>query len=1009
VIYRLLGELEIGPDDHLLDLPSGPTLIILAALLVNANRQISKPDLIRVAWGEDGVQEAQLHKRVMAVRDLLAAIDRRDALKTHPRFGYELRVAEDDVDALLFRRLVREAGEAGEAGRGADESGLLRKALRLWRGPHPLSNVPGEALRMETVALEQRHKRAAARLFELELGRGRHAEILDELMTVAAFYPADRRLCEQLMAAASRSGHPAEAMSTYERYRDALAEETGADPDPLLRNWYFAIARGDDAGIAAAEAALAGRVAGPVRVAAAIPRQLPRPVELVGRGDLVAEVSWLLTREPQAAVPLVVISGPGGIGKTALALRAAHESSGHYPDGQLFAELRDTGGDPVDTGEVLAQFLRAFGVARVPETKAERLADYRTMLASRRVLVVLDDAADGTVAAELLPAHPGCGVLITAHQRLPDIGGAHHVAPLEPLDQVDATELFLRVVSEAGISIDDDLEAIDQVVTLCSGLPLALRIAGALRVHDHPRPTRELAERLARQGPEGLTHGQLSVARSIGAGFERLDAAAGRLFLGLGLLPMPEFALWTAAALLDEAPADAVAAISQLTASFMIDPVESGLRYRFHDLTREYAGRRAATDYPGDRDAVPGRVYRALLTLARRAHAALYGGDFEIVHSGVPDWDAPPDVLAAVAAAPLDWFEAERLNIRAAVEHCAALGLTGICWDLAVSAHEFYTIRSYFDDWNTTHTVALRACQKAHDRLGEGILLTYLNQPALVVSRRQAGPPRAADLRRAVDLLTECGNRHGQAIALRTLGNALLRQGHLAQPLELFTAALGHYEASGDTVGQWLTLRYIGQARLYLGQYREARRTLGEAETLAGEQGSERLIAQSRYWIGQTCLAEGDLDGAAAAFGAVLEGYGDDAGTGHAYALHGLGNVARLRGAWSLAGQHFSAAADLARSGADSVLHGRVWLSIAALRAAEGRPGDQVAALERAAAALAGCGADYLEAQALTALAAASADRGDTDAATAARQRAEQLYLAAGLSDEDRSHHRPDL
>ncbi len=193
MIYRLLGELEIGEGSRLLHLPGGPTLIVLAALLVNANRRMSKTELIRAAWGSDDVEEAQLYKRVKAVRDLLAEMGHGDDLKTHPRFGYELRVAEDDVDALLFQRLVLEADEAGAEQRTEDEIGHLRQALRLWRGPHPLSNVPSDAFRQEVVALEQRHKRAAVRLFDLELARGQHERILGELMPIARRYPADRR------------------------------------------------------------------------------------------------------------------------------------------------------------------------------------------------------------------------------------------------------------------------------------------------------------------------------------------------------------------------------------------------------------------------------------------------------------------------------------------------------------------------------------------------------------------------------------------------------------------------------------------------------------------------------------------------------------------------------------------------------------------------------------------------------------------------------------------------
>ena len=919
-----------------------------------------------------------------------------------------MRVAEDDVDALVFQRLVLTAHKAESERRTEDEIGYLRRALRLWRASHPLSNVPSDAFRQETLALEQRHKRAAVRLFELELARGNHERILDELILITGFYPSDQRLCQQLMVAEYRCGHLTDVARAYERYQEMLAEETGSGPDPLLRTLHFAIARGDEEAIAAAESAIskrAGPRAGPVIT---VPRQLPRPTDLVGRDELIAEASWLLRREPGRMAPVVVISGPGGIGKTALALRAAHESSDRYPDGQLYMELRGTTGGAVDTGEVLAQFLRAFGVPQVPETKAERLAAYRSLLADRRVLVVLDDAADGAQVSDLVSANPGCAALVTARQRLPEISGAHHVAPLEPLDRADATELFLRVVRGAGIDLEDNLDAVDRVVVLCGGLPLALRIAGALRVHDHPRPTAELANRLAAQGPEAFAYGELNVARTIGAGFERLDTGARQLFLGLGLLPLTGFGLWTGAALLDGADEDAATALSQLAASFMIESVESELRYRFHDLTREYARRRALAECASDRDAIPARAYRALLTLARRAHARLYGGDFEVVHSAVSDWEAPPAVLAEVDASPLDWFEKERLNLRAAVEHCATLGLTEVCWDLAVSAHEFYTIRGYFDDWYATHIVALDACQKAGDLRGEGIVLACLNQPALVASRRASGASGLADLQRAAELLAEHGDRHGQAIALRTLANALRRRGHLTRPLALFNDALARYAASGDTVGWWQTQRFIGQTHLDLGNYDDARRVLEEAGAVAGELGGGRLLAQTRYWLGQACLATDDLDGAQASFDAVFAVYRDDVGVGQAYALHGMGDVARRRGEYRVAERHLTMAAGLARDGADAVLEGRVWLSIGALHHAQGQPDEQLMALERAVALFAGCGAAYLEARALAALARARADRGDAAAADAAWNRVERLYSAADVPDEDRIHRRPD-
>ncbi len=1005
MIYRLLGELEIGEGGRLLHLPGGPTLIMLAALLVNANRRMSKTELIRAAWGTDDVEEAQLYKRVKAVRDLLAEMGHGDHLKTHPRFGYELRVATEDVDALEFQRLVLAADEAGAEQRTEDEAAQLRRALRLWRGPHPLSNVPSDAFRQEIIALEQRHKRAAVRLFDVELARGQHERVLGELMLIARRYPADQRLCEQLMLAEYRCGHLADVAAGYERYAEALAEETGAEPDPLLRALHFAVARGDASAIAAAETALAERTRTPSRPVAAVPQQLPPAAALVGRDDLTAEVSWLLRRESRPVSPVVVISGAAGIGKTALALRAAHFCADRYPDGQLYLELRRSATDPaasVGTGEALAQFLRALGVPRVPDTTAERLATYRTWLASRRVLIVLDDASDGVQVGELVPAGSGCAVLVTARQRLPELAGAHHVAPLEPLDRAAATALFLRVVADAGLVLEEDPAGVNRVVELCGGLPLALRIAGALRVHNHPRPTAELAARLARQGPAAFAYGELNVARAIGAGFERLDDGARRLFLALGLLPLAGFGLWTAAAILDP-DADAVMPLSQLAASFMIESDQSALRYRFHDLTREYARRRAIAAYPGDRDVIPGQVYRALLTLVRRAHARLYGGDFEVVHSDIPDWDAPPEALAEVDADPLGWFDQERANIRAAVEHCAELGLTGICWDLAVSSHEFYTLREYFDDWYATHAVALAACRRAGDRHGEAIVLTCRNQPALVASRRADGAAGGlAELEQAVGLLAENRDQHGQAIARRTLANALRRQGHLTRPLALFTAALAGYTASGDIVGRWLTLRFIGHAYLDRGDHEAALAMLEQAQVVADELGGGRLIAQTRYWIGQVCLAMGDTDGAQAAFDVVSDVFYQAGGVGRAYAMHGMGEVAWRRGAYSAAESFLAEALSLVGDGTDAVLESRVWLSVAGLHQVQGQAGAQEAALRQAAAVSAGCGAAYLEVRAQAGLARVLAERGDQTAARQARSRIEALYETAGVPAEDR-------
>lgn len=1006
MIYALLGELEFRHEGRPLALPTGHTLTLFTALLLNANRQVSKEDLLRAVWGDTSAGVAQLHKHAGLLRAMLAKIGRRDDIVTRHGFGYELRVAETDMDLLMFERLVRTAEKAQEERRVDDEVRDLRRALRLWRGHQPLSNVAHAPFDNDVLQLKQRRKRSAVRLFTLELARGKHEEVVDGLLPMAAHDPTDHRLHELLIIALYRSGHAMDATHAYERHQAALADKTGGTPDAALRALHYAIARGEDTAVTARENAIIeraglGGIAGGRPAAATVPRQLPPdPSDLVGRDDLVAEATWLLGREPQFAAPVVIVTGPGGIGKTAFALRVAHLSSGHYPDGQLYAELRDAAGQPVDTSEVLAQFLRALQVPSVPDSKAERLSEFRTLLSDRRVLVVLDDAGDGAQVRDLIPAHPGCGVLVTSQQRLPELPGVHHVPPLEPLPSDKAVELFLGVVRGAGIDLGREMAAVEQVVALCDGLPLALRIAGAIRVRDHPRPTAELAHRLARQGAEGFVFHDLNVTRTIGAGFDRLDENARQLFLGLGLARLPRIALWTAAALQGDND-EPGAALSALASSSMLDVLAGDVRYRLHELTRDYALRRALSAYPdaGDRLARRGRVYQALLTLTRRAHAALYGGGFEVVHSDVPDWDAPDEACAEVDVAPLAWFEKERLNIRAAVDHCAELGLTDICWDLAVSAHEFYTIGDYFDDWYATHVVALSACRDAANRRGEGVLIACLGQPVLVASRRADALPDVAELRRAVDLLTECGDLHGQAIALRTLANALRRRGHLTEPLALFTTALGLYEKSGDLVGSWQAMRFIGQTYLDLGRHDEALTALRGAREAARGLGDDRLLAQTSYWLGQTCLAAGDLREAEDAFTAMLDVYTEPGGVGHAYAMQGRAEVASRSGRLTEAERYLAQASGGCVT--DALLAGRVRVSAAALRADRGDHVGQAEELNAAIAAFAGCGAVHLEAAALHTLGVTLAGL-DERGSAAAFARIEELYAATDVPDFDR-------
>ncbi len=1000
MIFRILGDLQVGPQDRLYELPRGTTTLrLFAALLIHANKRMSKSELLRAGWGNGVVGEAQLPKHVGFLRTFLDQSGHGDSLKTHQKFGYELRVADDDLDMLVFQRLIRMA-ERPNLEHGVDEEvDLLRRALALWRGPHVMANLQREWFKTDAERLEQRRMRAAVRLFELELERGNHELILADVAMLASYYPADGRLCEQLMRAQHRCGHSAQALESFDRHREALADLTGGGPDAQLWKLVSRIGQGEES-----------PAARPGRTAHATPRQLPRNVELIGRGHLVAELCWLLTK-PDRTVPVVVISGPGGIGKTALAIRVAHRASESYPDGQLYVELGGTYPPLGDTAEVLGQFLRGLGVSEVPETKAERLSMYRTLMAGRQVLVVLDDARDEAQIRDLIPGSDSCGVLITARTKLPDISGVHHTPPLERLGHRESVELFRQVVRGAGIEPQpEEQAAIERVVALCSGLPLALRIAGALRVRDHPRPASELAERLRRQGQEALAYGGTSVARSIGAGFDRLSEPARRLFLGLGVTRLRTFGLWTAAAILDGTGTgtgtDPASALSELTASYMVQPADQDERFRFHDLMREFAFDRALKAYriEDERHALVREIYGRFLTLVRRAHRGIYGGDYEVVHSPVPGWDAPGEILAEVDSDVRQWFMRERGNVRTVVGHCAELGFADVCWDLAASSHEFYGNQELFDDWYATHAQALEACRIAGDLRGEAVMLMLLGQPALVASKPNGAVSSPADLELAAKQLAECGDQHGLAIALRTLGNALRRRGHLDRPLALFTEALRFYEASGDVLGASQTLRYIGHTHLDRGDHVAALEVLRAAGREAARFGRTTPIAQGNYWIGRASLATGDIDGARAAFNAVREVVGDG-GIGYAYAAHGLGDVATMARDFPTAHRLLSAAATEARD-ANGTLEGQIWLSMAALHAAQGEVDRQISALERAAACFAGCDNAFQEAEAHARLGSVHGRRGDTAAAAAASRRVDALNRSMDLPESDRRHRR---
>jgi tetratricopeptide (TPR) repeat protein/DNA-binding SARP family transcriptional activator len=971
LLFGILGDLHLGSTPDAVPLPGGRQSVLLGALLMNPNRLLSQELLIRRLWGSErapATAQGQLYKRVGEVRALLRLVDRESDLRKHQSLGYELRVDPGELDSLIFSELFARA----EASRDEDEKcDLLRQALDLWRGPRPLANLRQSASWPDG-GLVQRRCRAVVKLSALRSAVQDDETAVDLLSQAAADYPAEVSVCRALMQAYLRLGCAQDALAAYERYERATNASSFAQVDVSLRNQAYAISRGD---------APSKRP---------VPQQVPRSLDLVARGPLLQEAAWLL--HPGARqVAVLVISGRGGTGKSVLAERVAHDVHRHYPDGQLFARLRSAAGDAIDPREVLGEFLRELGAARIPESGSERAAAYRTLLAGRRLLIVLDDAVGEGQVRDLIPGVPGCSVIITSRSQLPGLAGAHRLEPLEPLEHAAAVELYRKVVggSHVTLSVEEDA-SVDEVVRMTGGLPLAVWIAGSLRVKMHPRSTTDLTRRLAQQGVRGFIYDEYSLERTMGVGYDALGPDAQRLVRYLAVLALPEFPSWIAGALLNVDPDQGEDALSDLATNFLVEPVDSRPRYVFHDLTRDFAAGLADADGDDARSAVR-RVYHEFLTLVRHAHRSLCGGDHELVHSAIEDWPAPADLLDAVAAAPLAWFEQERFNIKAAVRQCAELGFTDLSWDLAVSSHEFYTIRSYHDDWVDTHVTALAACHRAGNRRGEGMVLVCLGQVSLVSARRVQHLVGLPELRRAVQLAD--GDDHAQAIALRTLASALRLRGSFTQALDLFAEALHKYTLTSDSTGYHQTLRLIGMTHLERGDAAEARRMLERAERTAREAEDALGIAQSRYWLGQADVALGHPDRAMKAFAQVLAAV--DEGLGRAYALHGVGDVAAMRGRTTEARRNLREAAGLAHD-VDDILEGRILLSTAGVEHRDGRPGAEETALTGAVELFERCGAVHQQSRVLAALATLYTETDRSDLAQRTR-----LLIQAGPPADD--------
>jgi DNA-binding SARP family transcriptional activator len=1001
VEFRILGPLEIIVDSERINLGGTRQHLAIATLLLGANQVVTTERLLEAIYGEDlpPTSRSQLQNSMSSLRRTLARYDGAPVIRTHPH-GYVIAIDSEQLDSRRFAELVTAGRTALDAACPEDAVTRYREALRLWRGP-ALDGMDSQLIRAAASQLDEQRITVIEDCIDLELDLGRHRELVSELTELIEEYPLRDRLPGQLMLALYRCDRTAEALQAYRHARGRMISELGIEPDERLQRLEHAILRSDPS------LALPARSAQVRPAAARVPSLLPADLgDFVGRAEQIDRIRQHLLGasgrlRAARAVPVVVISGKGGVGKTSLAVHVAHQLVPHFPDGQLFADLHGTTSHQIGPSQVLERFLRTLGVPgpEIPDGLDERAEVYRNLLGNRSVLVVLDNALTEGQVAPLLPGGGGAAGIVTSRNRLTGLAGAVHVG-VDVFDPGTSLDLLAHIAGAARMRSQPSQARL--AAEYCGHLPLALRIAGA-RLSARPHWSIEhLVDRLADEAHrlDELRYGDMSVRPTISLTYESASEEAKRLFRRLALLELPTFSGWLGAALHDQPLALAEDLLDELVNAQLIEITGTGSggrsQYRFHDLIRVFARERLAADEPpGERAAALERAFGALLYLAEQAHSRLWGGEYARLPSDALRWPLPEPLVEQLIGDPVAWYDGERTTLVSAIQQAAQAGFTDLCWSLAYNAATLFETRTYYDDWHVTHDIALDATRKSHSVRGQAAILYSLGTLHLAQQRFDLARENSEA---ATRLFREAGDQQGLALVSSQVAYMDRLSGRLADAAKGYEEALAVFRRTSDPIAAAYVLHGLAQVKLELRQPDEARRLLSEALALSRALRPGRAEAQVLHRIGESYLLSGELEKAVDAFELALtrvRSQGDP--IGESYALHGLG-VAKIRqGQFGQARSALQGALDLAQTTYERLAEGRALLGLSELAQASGDSGEAIILGQHAAAVFRLMGAPLYEARAFVLIGEAYAASGDSEASAAAA--AEAAVLRATLAE----------
>ena len=880
VEFGLLGPLSVRVAGAPVVIRAAKVRIVAAAMLVQPHRVVSLHELADYLWGDSPPPGLRNAVQTYVVRLRKALGPAAHLVRTEPA-GYRIDATGCTVDLQVFQDHLARA-RAARAGRDTEtESGALHQALALWRD-RPLLDVPSPTLQLREVPpLVEAWLQATERRIDLDLEFGQDGDLVSELRELTTEHPLREHFRGQLMLALYRLGRQAEALEIYTDVSSLLREELGLDPGEPLRELHRRILVADKGLAKPPSGASTGRrpASTPFQVppdlpdftgraelasaAVVVPFQLPADtVRFTGRTEYLARLLDLRPHPDRsdesggpATVVVTAVEGMAGIGKTALAVHAAHRLADRFCDGVLFTDLRGftPEAEPTAPEHALDHLLRGLGVpgSQIPPDLEARVGLYRSVLAHRRVLIVLDNAADETQLGPLLPATPGCRTIITSRRHLAGLDDAAHLV-LRVLDPVEAADLFHGLAGDRVTPADQP--TVERIVALCGRLPLAIRITAA-RLRQAPTGSpatlcAELADALgAESGLNWLSDGHRAISTALAVSYRHLTADQRHALRLAGLHPGPSIEPYALAALADTTVDQARALLDQLHAASVLDQ-PAYRRYDLHDLVAVYASTRAADLAEPDRQAALDRLYDHYAATSTRAMNLAY--PWEADERPCPPATHTPAPTLTVGDQAQAWLDTETDNLLAAAHHAA----TGHRAD---------------------HTVHQSATLRRHLRTrGHYSRAALLHQQALASARH-------------------IGNHHAAQDALTGVGYVHYIEGRHGAAIECFEEALASARQTGNHAAVHQALRGLGDVHLLQGRYGPAAECLEQALACARRTGNH-TAAEALRGLGAVHYAQGRYPAATDYFERALASARSTGNhTAEQNALRGLGQVHYLQ------------------------------------------------------------------------------------------------------------------